>query len=77
MVEKAKLIWLDGKFIPWEEAQVHILTHTLHYGLGVFEGIRAYYCADGKTAIFRLPEHIRRLFDSAHVMQMEIPFSPK
>jgi branched-chain amino acid aminotransferase len=77
MVEKAKLIWLDGKFIPWEEAQVHILTHTLHYGLGVFEGIRAYHCADGKTAIFRLPEHIRRLFDSAHVMQMEIPFTPK
>jgi branched-chain amino acid aminotransferase len=77
MVEKAKLIWLDGKFIPWEEAQVHILTHTLHYGLGVFEGIRAYHCADGKTAIFRLPEHIRRLFDSAHVMQMQIPFTPK
>ena len=77
MVEKAKLIWLDGKFIPLEEAQVHILTHTLHYGLGVFEGIRAYHCADGKTAIFRLPEHIRRLFDSAHVMQMVIPFSPK
>ncbi len=77
MVEKAKLIWLDGKFIPWEEAQVHILTHTLHYGLGVFEGIRAYHCADGKTAIFRLPEHIRRLFDSAHVMQMDIPFSQK
>jgi len=75
MVEKAKLIWLDGEFIPWEQAQVHILTHTLHYGLGVFEGIRAYHCADGRTAIFRLPEHIRRLFDSAHVMQMEIPFS--
>jgi branched-chain amino acid aminotransferase len=75
MVEKAKLIWLDGRFIPWEEAQVHILTHTLHYGLGVFEGIRAYHCADGRTALFRLPEHIRRLFDSAHVLQMEIPFS--
>ncbi len=75
MVEKAKLIWLDGEFIPWEQAQVHILTHTLHYGLGVFEGIRAYHCADGRTAIFRLPEHIRRLFDSAHVMQMEIPYS--
>ncbi len=75
MVEKAKFIWLDGEFIPWDQAQVHILTHTLHYGLGVFEGIRAYHCADGRTAIFRLPEHIRRLFDSAHVMQMEIPFS--
>lgn len=75
MVEKAKFIWLDGEFIPWDQAQVHILTHTLHYGLGVFEGIRAYHCADGRTAIFRLPEHIRRLFDSAHVMQMAIPFS--
>jgi branched-chain amino acid aminotransferase len=75
MVEKAKFIWFDGKFIPWDEARVHILTHTLHYGLGVFEGIRAYHCVDGRTAIFRLPEHIRRLFDSAHVMQLDIPFS--
>ncbi|MDI6853444.1 MAG: branched-chain amino acid transaminase [Deltaproteobacteria bacterium] len=77
MVEKAKFIWLDGEFIPWDQAQVHILTHTLHYGLGVFEGIRAYHCADGRTAIFRLPEHIRRLFDSAHVLQMDIPFKPQ
>lgn len=75
MVEKAKYIWLDGKFIPWAEAQVHIMTHTLHYGLGVFEGIRAYHCQDGRTAIFRLREHIRRLFDSAHVMQIDIPFN--
>ena len=75
MVEKAKFIWLDGKFIPWEEAQVHLMTHTLHYGLGVFEGIRAYHTRDGRTAIFRLKEHVRRLFDSAHVMQIEIPFS--
>ena len=75
MVEKAKFIWFDGKFIPWDQAQVHILTHTLHYGLGVFEGIRAYHCQDGRTAIFRLKEHIRRLFDSAHVMQIEIPFT--
>jgi branched-chain amino acid aminotransferase len=76
MVEKANFIWFDGNFIPWEQAQVHVLTHTLHYGLGVFEGIRAYQCADGRTAIFRLPEHIRRLFDSAHVMMMKIPFAP-
>ncbi|MFA4904205.1 MAG: branched-chain amino acid transaminase [Desulfobaccales bacterium] len=75
MVEKAKFIWFDGKMIPWDQAQVHVLTHTLHYGLGVFEGIRAYQCADGRTAIFRLPEHIRRLFDSAHVMLINIPFS--
>lgn len=74
MVEKAKYIWFDGKLIPWDEAQVPLLTHTLHYGLGVFEGIRAYHCVDGRTAIFRLPEHIRRLFDSAHVMQIDIPF---
>jgi branched-chain amino acid aminotransferase len=74
MVEKAKYIWLDGDFIPWDEARVHILTHTLHYGLGVFEGIRAYHCHDGRTAIFRLKEHIQRLFDSAHVMQLDIPF---
>jgi branched-chain amino acid aminotransferase len=74
MVEKAKFIWFDGKFIPWEEAQVHILTHTLHYGLGVFEGIRAYQCHDGRTAIFRLKEHIQRLFDSAHVMMIDVPF---
>ncbi len=75
MVEKAKYIWLDGDFIPWDEAKVHILTHTLHYGLGVFEGIRAYHCHDGRTAIFRLKEHIRRLYDSAHVMQLAIPFT--
>jgi branched-chain amino acid aminotransferase len=75
MVEKAKFIWFDGKMIPWDQAQVHVLTHTLHYGLGVFEGIRAYQCHDGRTAIFRLPEHVRRLFDSAHVMMINIPFS--
>ncbi len=75
MVDKAKFIWLDGKFIPWDEARVHILTHSLHYGLGVFEGIRAYHCHDSRTAVFRLTEHIRRLFDSAHVMQMDLPYS--
>jgi branched-chain amino acid aminotransferase len=75
MVEKAKLIWLDGNFIPWDEAQVHVLTHSLHYGLGVFEGIRGYHCHDGRTAIFRLKEHVQRLFDSAHVMEMDIPYS--
>jgi branched-chain amino acid aminotransferase len=74
MVEKAKMIWLDGRFIPWDEAQVHILTHSLHYGLAVFEGIRAYQCHDGRSAIFRLGGHIRRLYDSAHVMQIDIPY---
>ncbi len=75
MVEKTKFIWLDGKFVPWDEAQVHVLTHTLHYGLGTFEGIRAYQTQDGRTAIFRLPEHTERLFDSAHVIQMTMPYS--
>jgi branched-chain amino acid aminotransferase len=75
MVDKAELIWFDGKLVPWDEARVHVLAHTLHYGLGVFEGIRCYRCADNRSAIFRLPEHIRRLRDSAHVVQMRLPFS--
>jgi len=70
-------IWLDGKFVKWSEANIHILTHTLHYGLGVFEGIRCYTGADGRSAIFRLPEHTRRLFDSAKINLMEIPFTPE
>lgn len=69
-------IWLDGKFVKWADANVHILTHTLHYGLGVFEGIRCYKGSDGRSSVFRLPEHTRRLFDSAKINLMEIPFSP-
>lgn len=69
-------IWLDGEFVKWEDANVHILTHTLHYGLGVFEGIRCYAGADGRSSVFRLPEHIRRLFDSAKINLMEIPYTP-
>ncbi|MFP6654948.1 MAG: branched-chain amino acid transaminase [Myxococcota bacterium] len=69
-------IWLDGQFVKWSEANIHILTHTLHYGLGVFEGIRCYAGVDGRSAIFRLPEHLRRLFDSAKINLMEIPFTP-
>ncbi len=72
-MQKTEKIWLDGKMVPWDEANVHILTHTLHYGLGVFEGIRAYEGKSG-TAIFRLKEHIDRLYDSAHVLMMKIPF---
>jgi branched-chain amino acid aminotransferase len=71
---KADTLWLDGKLVPFEEARVHVLTHALHYGVGVFEGIRAYQTADGKSAVFRLQEHIRRLYDSAHIIMMEIPF---
>jgi branched-chain amino acid aminotransferase len=77
MVEKMDKIWMDGKLIPWDEANVHILTHTLHYGLGVFEGIRCYKTHDGKSAIFRLKEHIDRLFDSAHIGDLQIPYSKK
>jgi branched-chain amino acid aminotransferase len=67
-------IWMDGKLVPWHEATVHVLTHTLHYGLGVFEGIRCYRTDDGRSAVFRLPEHVRRLFESAHINLMEVPF---
>ena len=68
-------IWLDGELVPWDEARVHVLTHTLHYGLGVFEGIRCYRTDDGRSAIFRLPEHVRRLFESAHINLLQVPFS--
>lgn len=74
-MEKTKKIWMDGKFVNWDDANVHILTHTLHYGLGVFEGIRCYKCEDGSSAVFRLQEHTERLFESAHIMQVQIPYS--
>ena len=74
-MEKTKKIWMDGKFMNWDDANVHILTHTLHYGLGVFEGIRCYKCEDGRSAVFRLQEHTDRLFESAHIMQVQIPYS--
>ena len=67
-------IWMNGELVDWERAQVHVLTHTLHYGTGVFEGIRAYETADG-PAVFRLTEHIRRLHNSAKILGMEIPYS--
>ena len=64
MVDKVEKIWMDGELVDWDDAKVHVLTHSLHYGLGAFEGIRAYQRANGKTTIFRLHEHIARLFDS-------------
>jgi len=67
-------IWFDGEMVPWRDAKVHVLTHTLHYGMGVFEGVRAYN-ADGGTAIFRLQEHTDRLFRSAKIMGMPMPYS--
>ncbi len=74
---KSDAIWMDGKLVPFEESKVHVLTHTLHYGVAVFEGIRAYRTAEGKSNVFRLKEHIRRLFDSAHIYMMQIPFTPE
>ncbi len=73
-MQKVDTIWLDGKLVAWDDAKVHVLTHALHYGVGVFEGIRAYQGANGKSAIFRLREHMRRLYDSAHIVLMDIPY---
>lgn len=73
-MESQKFIWMNGRLAPWKEANVHFLTHTLHYGTGVFEGIRFYKTPKG-PAIFRLPEHVDRLYESAKVFAMEIPFS--
>ncbi len=67
-------IWLDGKLVPWQEAKVHVLTHTFHYGLGVFEGVRAYHTQDRGSCIFRLEEHTDRLFRSAKILQMDMPY---
>jgi len=67
------VIWMDGELVPWRQANVHVLTHTLHYGMGVFEGLRAYKTSEG-TAIFRLEEHTERLFRSAHILNMRLPF---
>ena len=72
--KKDGFIWMDGEFVDWSQAKVHVLTHTLHYGLGVFEGVRAYLTDQG-TKIFRLEDHTNRLFESADAVNMEIPFS--
>ncbi len=77
MVQKVEKIWLDGKFVHWDQANVKVLTHTLHYGLAVFEGIRCYLGHDGRSAVFRLREHIDRLFDSAQIGDLKVPFTKK
>ena len=77
MVQKTKKIWVDGKFVDWDDAKVHVLAHTLHYGVGAFEGIRCYKTEDGGSAVFRLKEHVDRLFDSMHILTLEIPFKPE
>ncbi|MBK1717897.1 branched-chain amino acid transaminase [Thiocystis violacea] len=73
MADRDGLIWLDGEMVPWREARIHVLTHTLHYGMGVFEGVRAYKTSRG-AAIFRLEEHTNRLFNSAHILGMAMPW---
>ena len=72
---ESKYIWMDGEFLPFEKAQVHLLSHTLHYGLGAFEGIRSYKQASGGGGIFKLDEHLSRLFDSAKMCRMKMPFT--
>jgi len=76
MADRDGVIWYDGKLVPWREATTHVLTHTLHYGMGVFEGVRAYKTAKG-TAIFRLQAHTDRLFRSAHILGMAMPYDKK
>jgi branched-chain amino acid aminotransferase len=73
MADRDGVIWYDGKLVPWREANTHVLTHSLHYGLAVFEGLRAYHTVNG-TAIFRLKEHTERMFNSAHIYMMKIPY---
>ncbi|MDC0127014.1 branched-chain amino acid transaminase [Methylophilaceae bacterium] len=75
MEDRDGFIWFNDKFVPWREANTHVLTHTLHYGLGVFEGVRAYETKKG-PAIFRLEDHTKRLFNSAHIVGIKIPFTP-
>ncbi|CAA0102519.1 Branched-chain-amino-acid aminotransferase [Zhongshania aliphaticivorans] len=72
MADRDGLIWFDGEMVPWRDARVHVLTHTLHYGMGVFEGVRAYQTKDQGTCIFRMQEHTDRLFRSAHIMRMDM-----
>ena len=74
-MQKADFIWMDGKLVPWADANVHVLTHGLHYGTGVFEGIRAYDCGNGTSAVFRLHDHVRRLFNSAKILGLKMPLT--
>ena len=75
-LEKSEKIWMDGELVDWDDARIHILTHTLHYGCGVFEGIRAYATAQG-PAVFRLTDHVTRLFNSARIFMIDVPFTPE
>jgi branched-chain amino acid aminotransferase len=74
-MRSTQFIWFDGEMIPWEQARVHVLSHALHYGSAVFEGMRAYACADGRSSVFRLNDHCARLVNSAKILRMEIPYT--
>ena len=74
MSDRDGKIWMDGQMVDWRDAKIHVLTHRLHYGCGAFEGVRAYNTVNG-TAIFRLQEHTDRLFNSAKILRMQLPFS--
>lgn len=73
-METTKFIWFDGKLVPWDEARVHVLSHSLHYGSSIFEGIRAYRCSDGGSEVFRLRDHCRRMLDSAKIVRLKLPY---
>jgi branched-chain amino acid aminotransferase len=75
VLPKSKKIWFDGEMVPWDEAKVHVLTHCLHYGTGYFEGIRCYALENGRSAVFRLDEHVRRLFDSGQILGIPLPYT--
>src|SRR6185503_16649255 len=75
MVEKLTSIWMDGKQVPWDDAKIHVLTHSFHYGAAAFEGIRSYETGDGRSAVFRLGEHVRRLLDSCQILGMKLPYT--
>ena len=74
MADRDGKIWMDGQMVDWRDAKIHVLTHTLHYGCGAFEGVRAYNTVNG-TAIFRLQEHTERLMNSAKILRMKLPFT--
>ncbi|MDR0816251.1 MAG: branched-chain amino acid transaminase [Desulfovibrio sp.] len=74
-MQTTQFIWFDGKMLPWDQARVHVLTHALHYGSAVFEGMRAYSCTDGTSAVFRLADHCKRLVNSAKILRFKLPYS--
>jgi branched-chain amino acid aminotransferase len=74
-MDKVEFIWMNGEFMPWDEAKVHVLSHAIHYGSGVFEGVRFYETEDGRTAVFRMQDHTKRFFYSANVLQMKFPYT--